>query len=54
MKKIRFEKTKRERFPRKLKKAILKEMSRPAFHALMEWNYDYFGGNNPLDWYCYE
>lgn len=54
MKKIRFEKTKRERFPRKLKKAILKEMSRPAFYALMEWNFDYFGGVYPLDLSCYE
>lgn len=51
---MRFEKTKRERFPRKLKKAILKEFSRPAFYALMKWNYDYFGGINPLDRYVHE
>lgn len=47
MKKLR--KTTRERLPRKEKKVMLKYMSRPAFHAMMNWNYDYFGGINPLD-----
>ena len=45
----KLQKTTRERFPRKLKKELLKQMSRPAFHAMMDWNYDYFGGINPLD-----
>ena len=46
--KTKFSKTTRERLPRKDKKRWLKIMSRPAFYALMEWNYDYFGGVNPL------
>ena len=47
--KRKLQKTTRERFPRKLKKELLKQMSRPAFHAMMDWNYDYFGGINHLD-----
>lgn len=45
MKKLR--KATRERLPRKEKKVMLKCMSRSAFHAMMNWNYDYFGGINP-------
>lgn len=39
---MRFRKTKRERYPRKMKKETIKHISRIAFHALMGWNYDYF------------
>ena len=45
--KRKLQKTSRERCPRKLKKELLKQMSRAAFYAMMGWNDDYFGGINP-------
>lgn len=47
--KTKLSKTMRERLPRREKKRLLRIMSRPAFHAMMEWNYYYFGGVNPLE-----
>ena len=47
--KRKLQKTSRERFPRKLKKELLKQMSRSAFHAMMDWNYDYFGDARTID-----
>lgn len=41
---MKLKKTTRERFPRKLKKKLLKNMSRNAFHAMMGWNSKFYIG----------
>lgn len=39
---VKFEKTKKERLPRKLKRQYRKRMSKEAFHSLMGWNDKFF------------
>lgn len=39
---MKLKKTMRERFPRKLKKQILKVMNRNVLNTLLSWSYEYY------------
>lgn len=39
---MKFGKSKRGRFPRKLKKQILKFMNHSVFNTLLSWSYEYY------------